>query len=362
VKGSVESINFTRQHVVASNSAAIEGGRGGGFAGMEQIGSSTGTDAASGSAMGALANQPFQSQQQREGDPFYLSSSATPAGRLLEAPNGSDAENKVKDAAQADAAAVASRFGSIQLDSGGESEEGHAARSRKKKKKKVKKTAAAHRKFVESDDDDDDHNDTAHSPSKRGSAVSREFQNLALVDLTTPLGEDEVMPRNEHYVVPDRPPVPMGHGKTKSGEEKKAKKKKKKKKHKADDEHTEDPMAGASSTPAAVGDLLGFDSMMAFGSSSAGDAGGSAAATALSLTAAPPSGTNLINDAFDDLLGLDMPSTSSQQQPKMAQSNAATTMAEKDVAAVSTIDKSKEKKKKKKKKEGKHSKKKASTR
>eukprot|EP01082_Thalassiosira_pseudonana_P014446 g13087.t1 g13087 contig7:844440-844832(+) len=61
--------------------------------------------------------------------------------------------------------------------------------------------------FVDSDDEVDH---DVFQP-KRGSVTKsgrgNEFDTLAMVDLTTPLGEDDVMPRNEHYVVPERPRV-----------------------------------------------------------------------------------------------------------------------------------------------------------
>jgi hypothetical protein len=79
----------------------------------------------------------------------------------------------------------------------------------KKKKKKTKKIPKQRMgvALADSDDEDDDNvPQTKRACSSKGNRAL-EFANLALVDLTTPLGEDEVMPRNEHYVVPERPKV-----------------------------------------------------------------------------------------------------------------------------------------------------------
>ena len=81
-----------------------------------------------------------------------------------------------------DAAAAASRFGSIQLDSGDESDDLYSGvkPQKKKKKKRSKKTATGsttkhQTTIVESDDDDDDNNVPSRS-NKRGS-VHKDFQN-----------------------------------------------------------------------------------------------------------------------------------------------------------------------------------------
>ena len=93
--------------------------------------------------------------------------------------------------------AAASRFGSIRLDSGGESDEGMAERkAAKKKKKKAKQKASDVSHGVEAtfknnfagSDDDDDHE--LYQPKKTSLTTktvrAKEFENLALVDLNTP--------------------------------------------------------------------------------------------------------------------------------------------------------------------------------
>jgi len=130
--------------------------------------------------------------------------------------------------------------------------------------------------------------------------MSKEFHNLALVDLTTPLGEDEVLPRNEHYVVPERPVAEP----TKSSSARKKSKKKKTKLKK--------------SRPAAFeGDLLGFDAIALGSAAIAGtdteaNNGRRDAVDSVMNSAKVGASDNPINNAFDDLLGLEMPAEPSQ--------------------------------------------------
>ncbi len=130
---------------------------------------------------------------------------------------------------------------------------------------------------------------------------AKEFENLALVDLTTPLGDHKVFPRNKHYT------LPQWHIEHKPKQEK-AKKKKKDKKKKASrhDKPSE----------AVTGDLLGFESL-GFGSV---DETSCISAVAVNNTSnesgwetlpTPKDSSNPINTAFDDLLGLEMPVESS---------------------------------------------------
>ncbi|KAL3793355.1 LOW QUALITY PROTEIN: hypothetical protein ACHAW5_006339 [Stephanodiscus triporus] len=283
VRGSVESISFTRQQT--NNAASRETNSDGLLVGDAETASFGGVaigHVSSDSAIGMRTNTP-PSSHPKVADPFYLSTSAAPTGRLLDTSGGGGSGDADKDAADA---AAATRFGSIQLDSGGESEsDGYSGSKAKKKKKKKKKTATKavvpkHQKIVESDDEDDD-----NVPRLKRGGVSKEVHNLALVDLTTPLGEDEVMPRNEHYVAPMRPPSKSKSSPTKSKKKKDGKKKK------------------SREEPAAVeGDLLGFEDSIV-----------SSAAMAV-----PSSSNNPINGAFDDLLGLQMPQSSGSSNAVVA--------------------------------------------
>ncbi|KAL7549328.1 hypothetical protein ACHAWF_012601 [Thalassiosira exigua] len=320
VRGSVESICFTTQRASPAISAgeAVLGARGNdGFGGIGEAGisSAEGTEATSfggisgnGASDSTMGLAHVHAPRQREGDPFYLSS-AVPASQFLDDPAGGEAEKAVKDGADA----VASRFGSIHLDSEGESDEAFGgSKVKRKKKKKTKKAAAGaprHLKFVESDDEDEDH--APHQPKRQD--LNKDFQNLALVDLTTPLGEDEVMPRNEHHVVPERPPP------TEPTSSPKKAKKKKKKKSGEKTKRLEGSDAGA-----VEGDLLGFDSLALGGGTGVAATGSlltnkSPAVTAAAVMTAPRPGANS-NDPFDDLLGLEMP----ESQTMVGASDAAT--------------------------------------
>ena len=298
VKGSVENISFTK-HLSNSTATFVRTEA----VGMEQPLSTSASEtfgeitapaaekapfgnAVSNVTSGASMGQTSSTFNQRVGDPFYLNSTPSPSNALIAA-KGTGMEGGVVDAANA----AATRFGVLTLDSGGESEE-ESGRKPKKKKKKTKKSPKQQHvgiALADSDDEDDDH--MPHS--RRGGAGkgdrSKEFANLAMVDLTTPLGEDEVMPRNEHYVVPERPKVQPDTAHQKQ----KKKKKDKKKSSRKDKEATGTP------TAAVTGDLLGFD-MMGFG-------GEPAAPPAPTAPAVVRSSNNPINNAFDDLLGLEMP-------------------------------------------------------
>jgi len=371
VKGSPEMISFTSQlsnTTIANN----KNSSGGGVMSTDGYGidqqtqpsaAAVGTESTSFGGVMDTANLQSSPQQQRQGDPFYLnsSSSAVPSARLLDTTTATSSVNVDQAAKEStDAAAAASRFGSIQLDSGDESDEIGVKQQKKKKKKRSKKTVTGsttkhQTTIVESDDDDNDDNNAPSRSNKRGS-VNKDFQNLALVDLTIPLGEDEVMPRNEHYVVPERPNVEQQQQAT-------PKKAKKKKKSKSKAKHVDPQEASSSAGEKQVeGDLLGFDSM-AFGSTTTDTTSGSGDAAKVDTTigleavaAAPsPSKVNPINNAFDDLLGLEMPSqtigTPSTIEPS---SKVVTQTAEAIIPEV----KAKSKSKKQKKKDGKHKKKK----
>jgi len=391
-KGSADDISFTKQFVgkgsgttgVARNLERFVDREGPMTVapGSEMTSFGTTVDGGGGGAMDSAFASSTPANARREGDPFYLPSSttaaSTTAGRLLDTTGAGAADATAgKDAASADAA----RFDSIQLESGDDSDEGgyaagdgsrSAKRKKKKKKKLSKKVAAAGAglKLVESDDSDDD-DDAGHSlrsPRKHGRSANKQFQDLALVDLTIPLGEDEVLPRNEHYVVPERPAAAPEPTPTKSSRSKKKEKRKKKSKTKKRNEEAE---AEPSGNAAVEGDLLGFDTMT-FGPPTGGgssavvvanDAGSSDAMAMTAMTTmAPPaaaSSDNAINNAFDDLLGLEMPA-----QPMMESTTVTSTatadnntyngdmlLAMEALTTESTQEKSKMKKPKKEKKE-----------
>uniref|UniRef100_A0A7S1ZTK9 Clathrin/coatomer adaptor adaptin-like N-terminal domain-containing protein n=1 Tax=Ditylum brightwellii TaxID=49249 RepID=A0A7S1ZTK9_9STRA len=263
-------------------------------------------------------------QNQNQHDPFYLNS-ASPA--MVEGTAfGSDPVQQSQTGQQ-----PSSRFGTIQLVDGDDSDDDTHGRHKKKKKKhkKDKKqrkkddiglsfgdadfaalsgatekaksiphaTAALADLTVYSSEDDGDNDDNLLSmkpsaASKRG-ARSNEFKGLAKVDLTTPLRDDEVMPRNEHRVVPEKTVEEEESLGEEHGKKKKKKRKKEKKEKKKNGKKEEIETASIPST--ATGDLLDFGGILSDG----GAPTSSAAPTATPAPAAHP-----INSAFDDLLGL----------------------------------------------------------
>eukprot|EP00573_Skeletonema_grethae_P013341 CAMPEP_0201710892 /NCGR_PEP_ID=MMETSP0578-20130828/58859_1 /ASSEMBLY_ACC=CAM_ASM_000663 /TAXON_ID=267565 /ORGANISM="Skeletonema grethea, Strain CCMP 1804" /LENGTH=1054 /DNA_ID=CAMNT_0048199929 /DNA_START=13 /DNA_END=3177 /DNA_ORIENTATION=- len=295
VKGSVENISFTK-HLSNSTSGEVKAETVGIaqpiVATMQPFGdisSAVSSAVAEQMPFGSASNigQAPSTSHQRVGDPFYLSSGPTSASALTVG-KGAGMDGGTNDATNA------TRFGVLTLDSGGESEE-DSGRKQKKKKKKAKKIQREQMgvAIADSDDEDDDH----ATRTKRGGIGkgdrAKDYANLALVDLTTPLGADDVMPRNEHYVVPERPPVRP------EAVHQKQKKKKKDKEKKKSSRKEKSPTA----TAAVTGDLLGFDGM---------DFGAPVVDTPTPLpTAAEPtlvsSISNPANSAFDDLLGLEMP-------------------------------------------------------
>lgn len=323
VKGSAESISFTKQPCPPPD--RDDGGKTMDTTDNQQIDLKAGetenvllgsssqyfyTDATAASTPAPPAST------RREGDPFYLNS-APPSGELLKNIQTSSPEKMP---------AADSRFGSIRLDSGGESDEGQTEpKIAKKKKKKARQRSAAMNvssniqsslkiDFAVSDDEDDNetYQPKRSNPTTEKPGRAKEFENLALVDLTTPLGEHEVMPKNEHYVVPNRP-------KTQS-ESKQDKPKKKKKDKKKASKQSKQP------EEAATGDLLGFDAMLfdpIDQNSAIQPATNLSVSASQSAAAAPPS--NSISDAFDDLLGLEMPVNisigSQSSKPHVALSN-----------------------------------------
>ena len=314
VKGSIESVSFTKQHS-GNNAVESKGSNRDGFSDMDGLGQGGSAGGSEATALGTPMGSQFSSMgsthipttaHRRASDPFYLQSSTVPGGLLDAHGNGfGDGTSSFAKGAKDTMDATSARFGSIQLDSGGESDEDeNDKKSKKKKKKKVKKAlksqtfssmgSSSKQELIVSDDEEDDDNEI-EVQSKRASKRGRAFENLALVDLTTPLGEDDVILQNQHYVVPDRPrmePQPAKEEKAKKKKKDKEKKKKSSKKEKV--------------AEATTGDLLGFDSM-AFGS--IGVARDDARAAEKTFEMAVPairSTTNPINSAFDDLLGLEM--------------------------------------------------------
>ena len=287
-KPSMEQVNFTQQRLMqitsptALESAAVKidisgfGSTGVGSTGAEQT-SSFQKSVPEGENLGL-------NQQRSSQDPFYLDVGPQPNAESQTSP---------------------SRFGTIQLGDSGDDEPGQEGKKKKKKKKgkkgKVAEMGAADvamfasldtsttRPVVkavtmyESDEDDDDDDVLLSMSATKKRSASKEFAGLASVDLTTPLREDEVMPRFEHRTVPQRPSEPA------SKSQKKKKKKKEGKKGKK-------AAVATVSVSSGVGDLL--------------DLGGFASVADVSNPAVVGTGQqqNKINSAFDDLLGLDSPS------------------------------------------------------
>ena len=213
----------------------------------------------------------------RQGDPFYLDSG--PA-------NTTEDDRGLN------------RFGTIQLGDSDE-EQDRRKKARKKKEKKEKRSKqndtlllsgiesptpaferAASVEVYNSDEEEEDEDMATKTQQARKKGPGKEFASLAQVDLTTPLREDEVMPERKHHVVSEiKKEAPTSAPKHK-------KKGKKAKKAKA-----------AKDQSAEVGDLLDL-----------GGFGGSRATGAVEPSAtARQQPSNPINAAFDDLLGLEMP-------------------------------------------------------
>ena len=346
VRGSVEIISFTEQKQTAASHQVVQqdksAGLGQSIADYSENSALGGTDSGFGSAV-----NPPSTNQNREGDPFYLSSApatsvkpADPFGALTNA--AADGATKEGDT---------SRFGSINLDSGDEADGGGSDRRRKKsKKKKTKKLgtdAVAKGQVLVFEDDDDDRSPAGPKPKRN---VEKEFESLALVDLTTPLGEDEVMPVNQHYVVPER----SAQAATPKNEKKAKKDKKKKSKKKSSSSRAgreESPFGVApSGGGAAEGDLLGFD----FGAPTAPGTVGAFEAGPVRATASTmeiPMNANPINSAFDDLLGLEMaspPQVSTTSLPNASPREISSPARAEVSVSVGGEKKSKKKKKKKK--------------
>eukprot|EP00546_Thalassionema_frauenfeldii_P008846 CAMPEP_0178909936 /NCGR_PEP_ID=MMETSP0786-20121207/8812_1 /TAXON_ID=186022 /ORGANISM="Thalassionema frauenfeldii, Strain CCMP 1798" /LENGTH=831 /DNA_ID=CAMNT_0020582119 /DNA_START=128 /DNA_END=2623 /DNA_ORIENTATION=- len=228
--------------------------------------------------------------QSRTQDPFYLNAGSK------------DTEN--------DNPLEGAKFGTIQLlGSDDEEEDIPAAKKKRKKEKKRKKQKPA--KDVGSltvpttalydDDEDDDDNYVLSSKSNNKSSISKDFAGLASVDLSKPLGEDDViMPKREHRQVPQKPVIAEESPDTKKKKKKNEKKKSKKKK-------------SSSRSTNEIGDLLnlgGFSPMP------------EAAPSVPEVPSTIPAKKSIMNQtntstssAFDDLLGLEAPSVPSTPDP-----------------------------------------------
>jgi AP-3 complex subunit delta-1 len=219
----------------------------------------------------------------RESDPFYLDSAPQ---------SGTEGERD-----------SSGRFGTIQLlDS-----DDDAANEGKVRKKKVKKSKRAKSKvtvdgsltsfgeqqssFLEPvvniyESDDSEKGKATLAP--RINFKSREFEGLAMVDLTTPLRDDEVMPERKHHIVANYSVDNLAAVAPKS--KKKSKKSTKlSKKRSIRSENT-------------VGDLLDLGGMESMPVSQ-----NSNSFTPVAPVPDPSSAINPINSAFDDLMGFSDP-------------------------------------------------------
>jgi AP-3 complex subunit delta len=126
-------------------------------------------------------------QSKHQQDPFYLDSGGTVVH----------------------ATSDVNKFGSIQLIDSDEEGDLRATKRKKKERKKVKhiqttKSQGNSSQVLACESDEDDNLVMTHNRSQKA-RISKDFAGLASVDLTTPLGDDEVMPKREHRQVPQRP-------------------------------------------------------------------------------------------------------------------------------------------------------------
>jgi len=142
-------------------------------------------------------------------------------------------------------------------------------------------------------DSDDDEDESITNINNKSSHL-RGFEDLAMVDLTTPLGDDELMPMNNHRTVPPRTSQQPANISKDTKEENTSSRRVKKKKNKKD---SKQPSTKADATS----DLLGYGDLV----SSNGDKQLEEPLPSSSVAGNVQS--NPINDAFDDLLALDIP-------------------------------------------------------
>ena len=210
-------------------------------------------------------NDPTTSLNAKQHDPFYLNSES----------KGDADESK------------ANRFGAIQLmDSDDNCSDSAKKKKRKKKNKKAKASESMANDIIDSDDDEGSNEPAlaiARQHNKQGSFSK--WNNLANIDLTTPLREDEFIPEPKHHVVANRLFTPALEEPLRPSKKKKKDKKSKIKTSKAGNEKKHP-----------TSDLLDFGGFSA--SSSTG---------VFSSDTAQP--LNAINNAFDDLLSLNAPTS-----------------------------------------------------
>jgi AP-3 complex subunit delta-1 len=284
---SIEAVSFTQQKPmrVTSNSAPIKS-----LNVIEGFGSDSIVPASIPEAA------PTKSAELNSGTalnhPFYLNTNEN---------NG----NEVKESNN--------RFGAIQLldSDGGESDEQNTKKKKKKKDKRRKKKmtdedlkifSVADNEpkimpniMIDSDEEDDDEPLAAmfHGKMKAPSKSHFEgFDSLAQIDLTTPLREDETMPTMTHRTVPER---------LADDEEDNINASKKKKKNKKGKTPKKNKETKVSSTTSQANGQAGAIDLLDF--------------SGLSMNASPEgegATSNPVNSAFDDLLALDMPATTTQ--------------------------------------------------
>lgn len=200
--------------------------------------------------------KPTTSTQLREKDPFYLKTNVN--------------ERNDDDPKKAESA-IGSRFGAIELfDSDNEGDKKISKRKKEKRKKEKKSKAMESidiKLFQESkqptqtepavtvyssdsgDNDIEGSNPSASDYLKFSNHSKREgFEQLALVDLTTPLRDDEVMPRNDHRTTTNNMNSKKPEVTKTQKKKKKSKSKSSRKKHQPDEQKPSNETA----------DLLGF--------------------------------------------------------------------------------------------------------
>lgn len=233
----------------------------------------------------AISNDASTSLNVKKQDPFYLNSQSKVDNDVLESGN---------------------RFGAIQLMDSDDSDGATKKKKRKKKNKKNEKLPSIDLEFLEgvgnsnaapsmqqgfinSDDDDDEPGLSIGRKDNKSS--SSKFNNLAQIDLTTPLRDDEFIPEPKHHVVADRPSVQMEQSQAKGKKKKKDKKSKLSKKNK----DTQNNIVASSND---VSNNVGSSDLLDFGGMGISN-----------LSQPAIQSQNTISNAFEDLLSLDAPPT-----------------------------------------------------